>query len=53
MSDFYAALVQRADTLYAELGSGADILLDEARAGLGRALLSPPRVRDIYLVAQR
>jgi ubiquinone/menaquinone biosynthesis C-methylase UbiE len=49
---FFNAIARRSDELYAELGSAADILIDEARDSIEKSKNSP-RVRTIFLTAQR
>ena len=48
---YFRAIEERADAMYAEIGSAADILIDEARDSLEKAKKSP-RVRTVFLVAQ-
>jgi ubiquinone/menaquinone biosynthesis C-methylase UbiE len=49
---FFRAIDQRADALYTELGSAADVLIDEARDSLEKSTRSS-RVRTMFLTAQR
>jgi SAM-dependent methyltransferase len=49
---FFQAIEERAEAMYAEIGSAAAILIDEARDSLEKAK-KPPRVRTVYLVARR
>jgi len=49
---YFRAIEERAEAMYAEIGSAADILIIEARDSLEKAQKSP-RVRTVFLVAQR
>jgi len=49
----YRALRERGVALRAEIGEAADILLEEARNGLERALTKTVRSRNVLLVAER
>jgi ubiquinone/menaquinone biosynthesis C-methylase UbiE len=49
---YFRAIEERAEAMYAEIGSAADILINEARDSLEKAQKSP-RVRTVFLVAQR
>jgi SAM-dependent methyltransferase len=48
---FFREIERRSDELYAELGTAADVLIDEARESLERGKKSP-RVRTIFLMAK-
>jgi ubiquinone/menaquinone biosynthesis C-methylase UbiE len=48
---YFRAILKRAVAMYAEIGSLADILIDEARESLEKSKNSP-RVRTIFLTAQ-
>jgi ubiquinone/menaquinone biosynthesis C-methylase UbiE len=48
---YFRAIEERAGVMYAEIGSEADILIDQARDSLEKAQKSP-RVRTVFLVAQ-
>jgi ubiquinone/menaquinone biosynthesis C-methylase UbiE len=49
---YFRAIEARAAAMYAEIGSAANILIDEARESLEKSEV-PPRVRTIFLTAQR